>query len=746
MEIYINNKKYVAADSETIIQVADRHDIHIPRFCYHKRLSVVASCRMCLVEVEGAKYPQPACSTLVRDGMKINTSGTVTEDAQKSTMEFLLINHPLDCPICDQAGECELQDVSLEHGDYKSSFKEIKRTVIDKDIGNLISTEMTRCIHCSRCVRFGEEVAGIKELGMTGRGENTKIETFINESLSSELSGNVIDLCPVGALNNNLYKYTARTWDLKQSTSLSPNDCLGSSINYHTYNNQIKRCVPKENEEVNLSWLSDSDRFGHEGIESEERILNPYIRIDDKLKKVDFKTINDLFYEKIKEFSSKSSAFMSAQTSTEEMYVFQKILRENGISRIDHRAKECDFKYQSKYPLIPSFDCTLNDILDMDNIILVNINVSKEFPILSIYLRNAVKNNSTKILSLSTYDYDENFDINHLEILSPIEIEYYLSNFRDNFLKTIDSKKRNLIIMGPSVSYFKNYSNTIHNLSIFAKSINSKLSLLGDQCNTSGAWAMGIIPHRLPGGIDINSDENKIYKPENLSDDLLIIYNLEPEYDFSDDNNIIEKLKKSKCNIFFSSYITDAIEKYADLIFPLSVQQESSGSYINTNKKLQKFVRILKPMGESREGMDILVDLSKMFNMNLTINIVKDEIRKILSNLNVSHNYVILDKPHLTEKSNSFEKLIIRSPNSNNPTLRRCNSLLETHDNDDFLSIPSDNNNTYDKKITFIENKNKIKINAFQKIHNKPSNTILIKMSGRYKQKIGAHNTIVEID
>jgi len=746
MEIYINNKKYVAADSETIIQVADRHDIHIPRFCYHKRLSVVASCRMCLVEVEGAKYPQPACSTLVRDGMKINTSGTVTEDAQKSTMEFLLINHPLDCPICDQAGECELQDVSLEHGDYKSSFKEIKRTVIDKDIGNLISTEMTRCIHCSRCVRFGEEVAGIKELGMTGRGENTKIETFINESLSSELSGNVIDLCPVGALNNNLYKYTARTWDLKQSTSLSPNDCLGSSINYHTYNNQIKRCVPKENEEVNLSWLSDSDRFGHEGIESEERILNPYIRIDDKLKKVDFKTINDLFYEKIKEFSSKSSAFMSAQTSTEEMYVFQKILRENGISRIDHRAKECDFKYQSKYPLIPSFDCTLNDILDMDNIILVNINVSKEFPILSIYLRNAVKNNSTKILSLSTYDYDENFDINHLEILSPIEIEYYLSNFRDNFLKTIDSRKRNLIIMGPSVSYFKNYSNTIHNLSIFAKSINSKLSLLGDQCNTSGAWAMGIIPHRLPGGIDINSDENKIYKPENLSDDLLIIYNLEPEYDFSDDNNIIEKLKKSKCNIFFSSYITDAIEKYADLIFPLSVQQESSGSYINTNKKLQKFVRILKPMGESREGMDILVDLSKMFNMNLTINIVKDEIRKILSNLNVSHNYVILDKPHLTEKSNSFEKLIIRSPNSNNPTLRRCNSLLETHDNDDFLSIPSDNNNTYDKKITFIENKNKIKINAFQKIHNKPSNTILIKMSGRYKQKIGAHNTIVEID
>ena len=744
MEIYINNNKYDAVDDETIIQVADRHNIHIPRFCYHKRLSIVASCRMCLVEVEGAKFPQPACSTLVRDGMKINTSGTVTENAQKSTMEFLLINHPLDCPICDQAGECELQDVSLEHGDYKSSFKEMKRTVIDKDIGNLVSTEMTRCIHCSRCVRFGEEVAGIKELGMTGRGENTKIETFINESLSSELSGNVIDLCPVGALNNNLYKYSARTWDLKQSTSLSSNDCLGSSINYHTYNNQIKRSVPRENEEVNLSWLSDSDRFGHEGIESDERILNPYIRLNDKLKKTDFKIINDLFCEKIKKYSTKSSAFMSAQASTEEMYLFQKILRDNGISKIDHRVKECDFEYQFKYPLIPSFDCKLSDIQDMDNIILVNINVSKEFPILSIYLRNAINNNSTKILSLSTYNYDENFDIDHSEILSPIEMEYYLSNYSDNFLKRIDPKKRNLIIMGPSVSYFKNYSNTIHNLSLFAKSINSKLSLLGDQCNTSGAWAMGIIPHRLPGGIEIDSRENKIYKSEN--EDLLIIYNLEPEYDFSNDNNIIEKLKKSKCNIFFSSYITDAIEKYADLIFPLSVQQESSGSYINTNKKVQKFERILKSKGDSREGIDLLIDISKRFNMNFTVNIIKDEISKILSKLNVSNNYVIIEKPKATEKSNSFEKLIIRSSNSNNPTLRRCNSLLETHDNDDFLSIPSNNNNTYDKKITFTENKNKIKINIFQKIHDKPSNTILIKMSGRYKQKIGAHNTSVELD
>tara|TARA_Y100000768_G_scaffold88699_1_gene63701 strand:- start:4081 stop:6321 length:2241 start_codon:yes stop_codon:yes gene_type:complete len=746
MEIYINNIKFEASDDETIIQVADRHDIHIPRFCYHKRLSIVASCRMCLVEVEGAKYPQPACSTLVRDGMKINTSGTITEEAQKSTMEFLLINHPLDCPVCDQAGECELQDVSLEHGDYKSSYSEIKRTVIDKDIGKLISTEMTRCIHCSRCVRFGEEVAGIKELGMTGRGENTKIETFINESISSELSGNVIDLCPVGALNNNLYKYSARTWDLKQVTSLSPNDCLGSNINYHTYNNKIKRCVPRENDEVNLSWLSDSDRFGHEGIDSEERILNPYIRIDGKLQKTDFKTIYNLFSEKIKMYASKSTAFMSAQSTSEEMYLFQKILRENNIYKIDHRVKECDFKYQSKYPVIPSFDCKLNDILSMDNIILVNINVSKEFPILSIYLRNAIKNNATKIFSLSTYNYDENFDIDYLEVLNPVDIEYFLNNSKANFLNKIDPKKRNLVVMGPSVSYFKNYTNTVHNLSVFAKSINSKLSLLGDQCNTSGAWAMGIVPHRYPGGEEIDRHDKRLLSSENQNEDLLIIYNLEPEYDFSNDNNIIERLKNSKCNIFFSSYITDSIEKYADIIFPLAVQQESSGSYINTNKKLQRFQKVLVPRGDSKAGVDLLLDISKSLGMDLDKEMISEEISSILSNINVKNNFIIMNKIDDTEKSHNLEKLILRSPNSNNPTLRRCTSLLETHDNDNFLSIPMNKSLADNKKIILTENKDKIKLSTPTKQHEKPSNTILIKMSGRYKQKIGACNTSVEID
>ena len=744
MKIYINNKEYEASDDETIIQVADRNDIHIPRFCYHKRLSIVASCRMCLVEVEGAKYPQPACSSIVRDGMKINTLGAVTEDAQKNTMEFLLINHPLDCPVCDQAGECELQDISMEHGDHKSSYEGIKRTVIDKDIGNLVTTEMTRCIHCSRCVRFGDEIAGIKELGMTGRGENTKIETFINEGLSSELSGNVIDLCPVGALNNNLYKYSARTWDLKQTASISPNDCLGSNIYHHTYKNIIKRSIPKENEEINLSWLSDSDRFSHEGIESEERILHSLIREDDKLIKTNLEELSKYFSEQIDKYSLNASGIISAQATCEEMYMFQKILRAKGITKIDHRAKECDFRYQDKYPTIPSFDVKLSDICNMDNIILIGVNITKEFPILSIYLRNAVKNNSTKIISLSTYEYTENFDTTNSEILNASQIDCFLNDSENNYLSGIESNKKNLIIVGPSVSYLNNYSDILNEASRYAKNVNANLALLGDQSNTSGAWAMGLVPHRLPGGVSVDDFNDNEYELLEKQDDLLIIYNLEPEYDFSNDIRIIDRLKKSKSNIFFSSYMTEAIQKYADIVFPLAVQQESNGSYLNTNKQLQRFNQAVMPKGDSKKGTDILSCIAK--NLDITINSshVDKEINKILSMINVNDNYVILNNSSEKYKNENLEKIIIRSSNSINPTLRRCQSLLTTHDNDNFMSVPIDNIIANDEKITLNENNNKLKINITQKSHKKPDNVILIKISGRYKQKIGANSTYIK--
>ena len=743
MHIYINNKKYEVNKDDTIIQVADRHDIHIPRFCYHKRLSIVASCRMCLVDVEGAKYPQPACSTIVSDGMKINTNNSVAEDAQKSTMEFLLINHPLDCPICDQAGECELQDVSLEHGDTKSAYKELKRTVIDKDIGELVSTEMTRCIHCSRCVRFGEEIAGMKELGMTGRGEETKIETFVNEGLTSQLSGNVIDLCPVGALNNSLYKYSARTWDLEQKPSISSNDCLGSNIFYHTYKNEIKRCVPKENDEINLSWLSDNDRFGYEGNSSNERVVQPLIRENDNLENVDLETASNQFVSAIETYSSTAAGIMSAQSSCEEMYLFQDLLRNNNINKIDHRTKECDFRYQNDFPVIPSFDIKISDIPQMDNIIIIGSNISKEFPILSVYLREARNNNSTNIFSISTYEFEENFPLTRYEVFNRIELQEFFSDIDNQEHLKIDKDKKNLVILGPSISYLTNYSNILNNVSHFAKTINANLSLLGDQANTSGAWAMGLVPHRLPGGKKVNHS-SKNYDFINEDDDLLIIYNLEPEYDFSDDNKIIEKLKKSKVNIFFSSYLTESIRKHAHIVFPLATPFESSGSYINTNKVLQHFTNVVQPIGDSKEGVDLLLYLQNKLGVSLTIDNLNKKIKSILSNIDIQNNYVQIKNLDKKTESSSIEKIIIRNPNSSNPTLRRCSSLLKTHDNDDYLSIPSDKNLPSDNKITFNENKSKLKLSIKQKVHNKPSNTILVNIGGTHKQKIGAYSTQVD--
>ena len=744
MNIYINDTKFEVNENDTIIQVADRNDIHIPRFCYHKRLSIVASCRMCLVDIENIKYPQPACSTIVKEGMRVNTNNRSAEEAQKNTMEFLLINHPLDCPVCDQAGECELQDVSLEHGDYKSAYKELKRTVIDKNIGELVNTEMTRCIHCSRCVRFGEEVAGIKELGMTGRGEDTKIETFINEGLSSQLSGNVIDLCPVGALNNSLYKYSARTWDLKQTSSISSNDCLGSNIFYHTYNDEIKRCVPKEDEEINLSWLSDNDRFGYEGIKSEERILHPLVRRNENLEKTDFNSISEKFIEYLEKYSSGSCAIMSAQSSCEEMFLFQDLLRNKNVKKIDHRSKECDFRYQKNFPTIPSFDIKLVDIQSLDNIIIVGANISKEFPILSIYLRDAHKKNSTSIFSLSTYEFEENFPVEKSDILNSHELENYFTNSNNASCINLKKSKKNLILIGPAVSYLSNYSNILNNFSEYAKSINANLALLGDQANTSGAWAMGILPHRLPGGVSIDGQEDR-YELLSDNDDLLIIYNLEPEYDFSDDNRIMDKLNESKVNIFFSSYMTESIKKYADIVFPLSTQVESSGSYLNTNKKLQHYNKIINPLGESREGRDILLGLCHSIGKDYTHDSIREDVRKILADINISNNYVRIKNLKKGNSSDSLEKIIIRNPNSSNPTLRRCNSIIKTHDDDDYFSLPSDKDVSKNDKIIFNEKNNKFKLTIKQKTHSKPVNAVLVKIGGTYKQKIGAYSTEVEL-
>ena len=733
MKIYINNIEYDANPDETIIQVADRNNIKIPRFCYHKHLSVVASCRMCLVEIEGVKFAQPACSTPIKEDMRISTKSRKTKEAQKSTMEFLLINHPLDCPICDQAGECELQDVSLKHGDDHSKYLEFKRVVVDKDISPLISTEMTRCIHCSRCVRFGEEVAGNKELGLINRGEFTEIRAFIEDGVSSELSGNMIDLCPVGALNNKLYSYKARTWDLKQHPIISPHDCIGSNIFYHVYNNEIVRAIPKENSDINQTWLSDRDRFGYQGIYSKDRCYVSKHRKNKTLERVDsqdiIKKVNNAIKSSLdKNTSCKIGAFISAQSTSEEMFLFQNLLRKLGIKNIDHRTNERDFDYQDTYPLMPSLGCNINDLSEYDNIILIGVNIKTEYPILTVRLNESVKQD-TKIYSYHYFNMDEDFPVEKKFVMNNTDL---LSLFQEHTLESCRNKK-NLLVIGPNITYFSNQSVFLQALDKFAKNINSQIGYLTDFCNSTSGWILGNVPHRTIGGVKL--DNPGLNATEMLENDLstLIFYNLDPENDFHNSSALINSLQKSECNIFFTSYLTPIIEKYADYIVPISTYAESDGSFINIEGRFQSFSKVITPNSNVIDGWRALNELNILNNHQAyTIESIRSELSSTLSKIDFTSKILIDKKKYELDKSTKVHKNSLRHIYSTDQIVRRAKSLNETiqaNNKSVYVSRDIFDDSENKKILKVVENNRVFKIDNFQIRDDLPSRTIVYSSS-----------------
>ena len=324
MKIKINNKECTFSKGETLIQVADRNGIHIPRFCYHEKLSIAANCRMCLVEQVGVNKPQPACSTPAIENQEYLTKSNLAVNSQKNTMEFLLINHPLDCPVCDQGGMCELQDQALMHGRVKSRYEQEKRVVLDHYIGPLIKTNMTRCIHCTRCVRYGEEIAGIKEFGAVGRGESMEIRTYLTSAIDSPMSGNMIDICPVGALNAAPSHMKGRTWELEEVKYISPHDCVGSNMNLHILDNSIFRVVPHENKKINETWISDRDRFSYEAMEHKDRVKKPIAKINGRHIEVEWEQAFEIIKNRMGDIDPGSTAgFISAGSTVEEQYLFK---------------------------------------------------------------------------------------------------------------------------------------------------------------------------------------------------------------------------------------------------------------------------------------------------------------------------------------------------------------------------------------------------------------------------------------
>jgi NADH-quinone oxidoreductase subunit G len=452
--ITVDGQEVQAPKGAMLIEVTDAQNIKVPRFCYHKKLPIAANCRMCLVEVEKAPKPLPACATPVMDGMVVHTQSKYAKDAQKSVMEFLLINHPLDCPICDQGGECELQDVAVGFGQDVSQYVEAKRVVFDKNIGPLITTELTRCIHCTRCVRFGREIAGIRELGMTGRGENALISTFIDECVNSEMSGNAIDVCPVGALTAKPSRYAARAWEMMQHRTIAPHDCIGSNVYVHTLRGEVIRVVPRENEAINEVWLSDRDRFSYEGVDTEDRLTTPMIKRDGQWQAATWDEALQLVADKFKAaaelkakqlaeqqaaaeseaeetdadkeetaeetkavetadeiVSAEIAALVSANATLEEQYLAQKLLRCLGSGNIDFRLRQSDFSDQDIAPVMPWLGQNIEQLEKLDAALLIGSNVRKEQPIANLRLRKAAVSNNAKISFLNPRLYDFNFPV-----------------------------------------------------------------------------------------------------------------------------------------------------------------------------------------------------------------------------------------------------------------------------------------------------------------------------------------------
>lgn len=667
IEIEINGKIIQAEPGSMIIEVADRAGIPIPRFCYHKKLSIAANCRMCLVEVEKVPKPLPACATPITAGMKVFTTSARAKEAQKSVMEFLLINHPLDCPICDQGGECELQDVSLQYGAGISRFTSGKRSVKDDNLGSLIATEMTRCIHCTRCVRFGTEVAGIRELGATGRGEKMQISTYIAHSLTSEFSGNIIDLCPVGALTSKPFRFTARAWEMRQTATIAPHDCVGSNIYLHSLRQEVMRAVPRENETINETWISDRDRFGYLGVKSPDRLHKPLMKIANEWLEVDWATAITFTAERLAHINKHSgpeqiAAIVSPSSTLEELYLVQKLMRELGSNNIDHRIHQTDFADQNSLPLYLGLNgASLEEIEKQEQIVLIGSNVSREQPIVAHRIRKATLKGA-KVIDLNMLDCAATFSQQEKLIVAPHQFVRILAGIAKkinekttkefpaeikNLLKNINTtaeeerlaqsllgNKKTVFLLGALAQNHPEAA-TIRFLSAFiAKQIDAKLGYLTDGSNSAGAYLVGAIPHRGIGGIAITTPGLTAYEMIKERLKAFIFLQLEPELDLADSALARATLQEAEFIVGLSSFASNDLLHHANVILPIATFAETAGTYVNVEGRWQNFPATVKPVSEVRPAWQVLKVLAKEMKMAgfeySSTEEISSEIKKIL--------------------------------------------------------------------------------------------------------------------
>jgi len=710
LKIEIDGQQLEVAPGSTIIEAADAAGISIPRFCYHKKLSVAANCRMCLVDVEKAAKPLPACATPVTDGMKVATHSAKAIAAQKGVMEFLLINHPLDCPICDQGGECELQDLAVGYGGDVSRYQEMKRVVLDKNIGPLIATEMTRCIHCTRCVRFGEELAGIMELGATGRGEHLRIGTYVAQSVDSELSGNMIDLCPVGALTSKPFRYSARTWELNDVPGVSPHDCVGANLNVQVRNNKVMRVLPRANEDVNEIWLADRDRFSYEAVNSAERLLKPMVRENGKWRETDWSTaLNvavDGMQKVIDAHGPQSIGALASPTSTvEEFYLLQKLMRALGSGNVDHRLRQRDFSDDVDAPLFPYIGMPIRELETVDAALLIGSNIRKNQPLLGLRLRKAYLHGAS-LFAVNPVDYDFNFDLKAKAIVDPAALAATLARIARVLAEsgganlpsevtllangTPSDAERDIaaglkeannvcVLVGnfamahPQAALLRSLADLIAELS------GAHLGLL-PEANGAGGWLAGCVPQcgangapAQPAGrsaVDMFAQPLKGY----------FIFGAEPELDGADGKRAQTALKQAGCVVAFSAFKSSLTDS-AHVLLPLATFTETDGTFVNTEGRFQSFSAAVTPAGDARPGWKILRVLGNLFKLTgfdyTTSSAVLAEIHQVASPSARLKTRRFVPTPAVK----GLQRIVEVSMYSVDPLVRHATALQKTRDN-----------------------------------------------------------------
>jgi NADH-quinone oxidoreductase subunit G len=704
--VTINGREIETQAGRLLIDVADENNIVIPRFCYHKRLSVAANCRMCLVEIERSPKPMPACATQCMDGMVVQTRSSKALAAQKSTMEFLLINHPLDCPICDQGGECELQDVAMGFGEGVSKYTEQKRVVMDKNIGPLIATDFTRCIHCTRCIRFGDEIAGMPELGATGRGEYMEIGTYIEKSIVSELSGNVIDVCPVGALTAKPSRYTARPWELTQHAAVSAHDCVGSNTYVHTRGSEVIRVVPRENESINESWISDRDRFSYTSVKAVQRLTQPLLRDNGELKPVDWETALNAAAAILSAGGGSLATLISPQATLEEHYLAQKLTRSLGSSNIDHRLTQVDFSTQQKAPVMPWLGRSLESLEKLDAALIVAGSLRYEQPMLSHRLRKAVLNNNARISSIGHLRSQYNFTLeNELSgsatqlvadlaavavalaessgqslsaHLAKITADCEPSAAHRNIARSLADADNAAVIVGiqalsnPYLSLLQEICEAITSAS------GATLGYLSASANSAGACLAGATPHRTAAGVAL--DQVGEHAADILSNrhKVLVTFALNPALDTHASSELSDN---NESVIAICSFDNDFIQHQADLVLPLATTLETSGSFVNVEGLWQSFTGCVPAAGDSRQGWKILAALGQVLETGdfeyVDSNAVRHELKVLCSDVALTNLCGIEARlASLPEHATSLQKLGI-TPIYASDDLARLSAALQ---------------------------------------------------------------------